>query len=73
MTTKLQPTNLDPTLNYSMNQLSANTILDNGVEVLAAANAAFLHANSAFSKANTGTTGGATNARSMINSYVFGN
>lgn len=47
MTTKLQPTNLDPTLNYSVNQLSANTILDGGVEVLVVANAAYQQANTA--------------------------
>lgn len=49
MTTKLQPTNLDPTLNYSVNQLSANTVLDGGVEIL-------LVANSAYNKANTAQT-----------------
>ena len=28
--------------------------------------------NAAFDKANTGSSGGATNARAMINSYIFG-
>lgn len=74
MTTKLQPTNLDETLNYSVNQLSANTILDGGVDILVFTNSAYTQANAAFARANTGGSGtsGTNNARSMINSYIFG-
>jgi len=47
MTTKLQPSNIDASLNYSVNQLAANTVLDNGVRVITVANSAFNKANTA--------------------------
>ena len=70
MTTKIQPTNLDTSLNYSVNKLTVS-----GVDVLGYAQSAFLQANTSFNQANTGGTGGSggtNNARSMINLYVFG-
>jgi hypothetical protein len=45
MTTKFQPTNVDAQYNYSVNQLSANTITANGTNLLAYTNAAFAFAN----------------------------
>jgi len=63
--TKVQPSGLDQTQNYSVNQLSANTVLANGVNLYAFANAAF-------EKANTASTGSTNSARTMINSYIFG-
>ena len=69
MTTKLQPANLDETLNYSVNQISANTVVAGGVDLFVFANnaytsannagsndtvvAAFIQANSAYAQANT--------------------
>ena len=50
MTTKLQPTNIDPSLNYTMNQVSANTVVSNGINILSQANAAFSQANTAYSQ-----------------------
>jgi hypothetical protein len=55
MTTKIQPTNIDQTLNYSMNQVLANTVLVNGTDLLVYANAAFLQANTAASSINGGS------------------
>jgi hypothetical protein len=72
MTTKLQPANIDQTLDYSVDQLSANTVIVSGVDVLGYAQSAFIQANAAFIKANTGGVSGTNNARSIINSYVFG-
>lgn len=46
MTTKLQPTNIDPTLDYSVNKITVS-----GVDVLG-------YAQSAFAKANTGGASG---------------
>lgn len=69
MTTKLQPANLDETLNYSVNQISANTVVAGGVDLFVFANnaytaannsgsgqtvvSAFIQANSAYTQANT--------------------
>lgn len=47
MTTKLQPSNIDVTLNYSMNQLAANTVTVNGTDLFAFASAAYDTANNA--------------------------
>jgi hypothetical protein len=114
--TRIQPSGIDQTLDYSVDQLTANTVVVSGVNILNSANAAnnlaqaafnaantgtvasaaftqantslvlanaaFTQANTsldlanaAFAKANTGGTGvtsGTNNARSIINSYVFG-
>jgi len=47
MTTKLQPANLDTTLDYSANVFSANAIIAGGVDLYNFANSAFSAANSA--------------------------
>lgn len=100
--TRIQPSGIDQTLDYSVDQLTANTVVVSGVNILDSANAvnnlaqaafnaantgtvasaAFTQANTslvlagaAFEKANTGGTGGTSgtnNARSIINSYIFG-
>ena len=51
--TKIQPSGLDTTQNYSVNTLSANTIYDGGTEIIAIANTALQQANSALQQANT--------------------
>lgn len=48
MTTKIQPTNLDSSLDYSVNKLSIS-----GVDVLGYAQSAFLQANTVYNVANT--------------------
>jgi hypothetical protein len=48
MTTRLQPTNIDTTLDYSVHKLTVS-----GVDVLGYAQSAFLQANSAYNYANT--------------------
>jgi hypothetical protein len=48
MTTRLQPTNLDPTLDYSVNKITVS-----GVDVLNYAQSAFLQANTVYNVANT--------------------
>lgn len=48
MTTKIQPTNIDTTLNYSVNKLTVS-----GVDVLGYAQSAFLQANTVYNAANT--------------------
>ena len=48
MTTKIQPTNIDATLNYSVNKLTVS-----GVDVLGYAQSAFLQANTVYNAANT--------------------
>jgi hypothetical protein len=53
MTTKIQPTNIDQTLDYSVDQLSANTVVVSGVDVLGYAQSAFLQANTVYNVANT--------------------
>lgn len=84
--TRIQPSGIDQTLDYSVDQLTANTVVVSGVNILNSANAvnnlaqaAFTQANTsldlanaAFEKANTGGVSGTNNARSIINSYVFG-
>lgn len=45
MTTKLQPANIDQTLNYSVDQLSANTVVVSGVDILTQANTAITKAS----------------------------
>jgi hypothetical protein len=75
MTTKLQPANIDQTLDYSVDQLSANTVIVSGVDVLSYAQSAFIQANSAFSTANTGGGGASTDTTKKIAagySLVFG-
>lgn len=62
MTTKITLTNIDTTIDYS-------ELVDS---VYNTANAASSYANSAYAKANTGSTSSTNNARTMINAYVFG-
>ncbi len=45
MTTKLQPANIDQTLDYSVDQLSANTVVVSGVNILTQANTAITTAS----------------------------
>lgn len=45
--TRIQPSGIDTTKNYSVNQISANTVVAGGVDL-------YVFANSAFAKANTG-------------------
>ena len=45
MTTRIQPFVVDTTANYSMNQLSANTVVANGVNLITLINAAYAQAN----------------------------
>jgi hypothetical protein len=73
VTTKIQPANIDQTLDYSVDQLSANTVVVSGVDVLGYAQSAFSRANSAYAQANTGggTTSGTSQAKTMIFSMVF--
>ena len=47
MTTRIQPFVVDTTANYSMNQLSANTVVANGVNLITLVNAAYAQANTA--------------------------
>jgi hypothetical protein len=70
--TRIQPSGIDQTLDYSVDQLTANTVVVSGVNILNSANAANNLAQAAFEKANTGGVSGTNNARSIINSYVFG-
>lgn len=111
--TRIQPSGIDQTLDYSVDQLTANTVVVSGVNILDSANAAnnlassaygkansadilataafsaantgttataaYIQANaandlasSAYAKANTGGVSGTNNARSVINSYIFG-
>jgi hypothetical protein len=51
MTTKIQPSNLNQTLNYSINQLAANTVLSGGVDLKSYTDASFTQANTAISNA----------------------
>ena len=48
MTTRIQPTNLDSTLDYSVNKITVS-----GVDVLNYAQSAFLQANTVYNVANT--------------------
>ena len=48
MTTKLQPANIDQTLDYSVNKITVS-----GVDVLNYAQSAFLQANTVYNVANT--------------------
>jgi hypothetical protein len=48
MTTKIQPTNIDATLDYSVHKLTVS-----GVDVLGYAQSAFLQANTVYNAANT--------------------
>jgi hypothetical protein len=48
MTTRIQPTNLDSTLDYSVNKITVS-----GVDVLGYAQSAFLQANTVYNVANT--------------------
>lgn len=51
--TRVQPSAIDSSQNYSVNTLSANTVLDGGIEIISIANGAFLQANSAYDAANS--------------------
>jgi len=62
MPTKLSPSNLDETQNFSALVPS----------VFQAANAAFLQANAAFLQANTGGGGGTSSAAAAGYSLIFG-
>ena len=66
--TKIQPSALDLTQNYSVNQLSANTVLDGGIEVISVANSAFDRANAGFAIANAaGSSAMTTSAYGQAN------
>ncbi len=56
--TRIQPSGIDQTLDYSVDQLTANTVVVSGVNILNSANAANNLAQAAFTKANTGGASG---------------
>lgn len=66
--TKIQPSGLDQTQNYSVNQVTANTVVAGGVDVLSQANTALSQANAAFSQANTAIT---TVNTSYVSQFLF--
>jgi hypothetical protein len=57
--TRIQPSGIDQTLDYSVDQLTANTVVVSGVNILNSANAANNLAQAAFNAANTGTVASA--------------
>jgi hypothetical protein len=80
MTTKIQPANIDQTLDYSVDQLSANTVVVSGVDVLSyaqsaflQANSSFVQANSAYTQANTATTNAATADSKAVSAGSYAN
>lgn len=51
--TKIQPSGIDQTQDYSVNQVTANTVIAGGVNVLSQANTALSQANTAITTVNT--------------------
>ena len=51
--TKIQPSGIDQTQDYSVNQVTANTVVAGGVNVLSQANTALSQANTALTTVNT--------------------
>lgn len=68
MTTKIQPANIDQSLDYTVDQLTANTVVAGGVDLYAFANAAFTSANAAGSSATV--TAAYTQANTATNAVI---
>lgn len=70
--TRIQPSGLDQTLNYSANQFSANTVVAGGVDLYVFANSAFTTANAAGSSAMVVASYGQANTATGLATSAYG-
>lgn len=69
--TRIQPSGIDSTQNYSVNQLSANTVVAGGVDLYAFANGAYTTANAAGSSAMVVAAYGQANSAYVLANAAF--
>ena len=70
--TRIQPSGLDSTQDYAVDQLTANTVVAGGVNLYAFANSAFTTANAAGSSAMVVAAYGQANTATTLGTAAFG-